>query len=141
MSALRAYLTFSGNCREAMEFYRDCFGGSLYFQTLADGPRTRKLPAAMRKKILHADLQAENFSLVGSDITPGGGLQQGNTISLLLQCKSIRTLRRQYRQLAGDKATRLPLADGKQPLTTNLTDPFGINWILFYPGKTAKQKQ
>jgi PhnB protein len=29
MNALRPYLTFSGNCREAMEFYAECLGGEV----------------------------------------------------------------------------------------------------------------
>ncbi len=35
-STLNPYLTFQGTAREAMEFYRDVFGGELTLTTFAD---------------------------------------------------------------------------------------------------------
>ncbi len=34
MTQIHSYLTFSGNCREAMTFYRECLGGILMLQTV-----------------------------------------------------------------------------------------------------------
>ena len=36
MTQINAYLTFNGNCREAMQFYTDCLGGELYLQTIGE---------------------------------------------------------------------------------------------------------
>jgi PhnB protein len=38
MKPLTPYLFFAGNAREAMEFYKDCFGGKLEVMTYADAP-------------------------------------------------------------------------------------------------------
>lgn len=42
---LHAYLTFNGNCREAMTFYQDCLGGELCFQPLEESLLAPGLPA------------------------------------------------------------------------------------------------
>ena len=49
-TSIHSYLTFSGNCREAMTFYQECFGGTLTFQTVGDSPMSGKLPKKMKKK-------------------------------------------------------------------------------------------
>ncbi|MGH9429052.1 MAG: hypothetical protein ACRD2L_22440 [Terriglobia bacterium] len=50
--ALNAYLFFAGNCREAMEFYRDIFG-TLKVQTYDEVPGQ---PEPMEGKVIHASL-------------------------------------------------------------------------------------
>ena len=35
------YLSFNGNCREALDFYRSVFGGGVRIQTFGDGPPVR----------------------------------------------------------------------------------------------------
>jgi uncharacterized glyoxalase superfamily protein PhnB len=34
MAKINAYLTFNGNCREAMTFYQSCFDGDLTLETV-----------------------------------------------------------------------------------------------------------
>jgi PhnB protein len=38
MTQIHAYLSFNGNCREAMTFYRDCIGGELMLQPIKGTP-------------------------------------------------------------------------------------------------------
>ena len=38
MAQINAYLKFDGNCREAMTFYKECFGGELIFNTVKGSP-------------------------------------------------------------------------------------------------------
>ncbi len=53
---INSYLTFSGNCREAMRFYQECLGGELQIQTIGDSPMAAKMPKKMKNYILHATL-------------------------------------------------------------------------------------
>jgi PhnB protein len=55
MTQINSYLTFNGNCREAMNFYKDCLGGELNLQTIAESPLADKMPAQMKECILHAN--------------------------------------------------------------------------------------
>jgi PhnB protein len=38
MTQINSYLTFNGNCQEAMIFYQKCLGGELTFQTVGESP-------------------------------------------------------------------------------------------------------
>ena len=51
------YLSFGGNCREALDFYRSVFGGEyVRIQTFGDGPPDMGVPDSDRGKIMHATL-------------------------------------------------------------------------------------
>jgi Bacteriocin-protection, YdeI or OmpD-Associated len=54
MSQINAYLTFNGNCREAMIFYKECLGEELVFQTVGESPLSDKMPPQMKDCILHS---------------------------------------------------------------------------------------
>jgi PhnB protein len=47
MAQINSYLTFSGNCREAMTFYKECLGGELAFQTVGESPLSDQMPKQM----------------------------------------------------------------------------------------------
>ena len=38
MAKLNPYLNFNNQCREAMNFYKECLGGELFFQTVGELP-------------------------------------------------------------------------------------------------------
>src|SRR5688572_33379695 len=87
-TTITSYLTFQGNCREAMIFYQECLGGKLFLQTIGESPLGNKLPDDMKQLILNATLINRKVTIVASDMVPEGGLLKGNSISLLLCCSS-----------------------------------------------------
>jgi PhnB protein len=82
MARIHSYLTFSGNCREAMTFYKKCLGGELVFQTLGDSPLSGKMPKQMKDCIVHATLTKNALVLMGSDMVLDSGLVRGSPVSL-----------------------------------------------------------
>jgi PhnB protein len=38
MKDVNCYLVFDGNCREAFDFYKKCFGGELFAMKFSDAP-------------------------------------------------------------------------------------------------------
>ena len=86
MTQINAYLTFNGNCREAMNFYKNCFGGDLSLQTVEGSPMEGQFPPEAKKQILHASLMHDGLVLLGSDVSGAGGVVKGNSISLSLNC-------------------------------------------------------
>ena len=127
-----AYLTFAGNCREAMLFYRDCFGGKLMLVAIKDSPVAAQWPADMQHNILQAGLQKGYLSLLGSDIAGPEGVIRGNHMSLALQCSSEEEVHHYFARLAaGGKITHAPHRFGDGTIGA-LTDKFGINWVLKY---------
>ena len=132
MNRIITYLTFNGNCREAMSFYRDCLGGELNFKTVGDSPKPNKLPKQMKKSILHATLQTENFILMATDLVDEE-LKIGNTISILFKCGSKKEMKRIYKKLStGGAATHPIKATFGGALFGGLTDKYNNNWLLYF---------
>jgi PhnB protein len=85
MAQIKSYLTFAGNCSDAMHFYKECLGGELMLQTIGSSPLADKMPAHMKEYILHSTLTRDAFILMGSDMVSDNGLITGNAVSL--ECK------------------------------------------------------
>jgi PhnB protein len=139
MTQINSYLTFNGNCREAMTFYKTCFGGELTFQTIGESSLSDKMPAKMKGCILHAELKKEALVILASDMVSENGLIKGNSVSLMLNCGSEKELKTFYARLASGGESTHPLENTFWgALFGGLTDKFGNNWLLHFD---KKQKQ
>lgn len=136
MTQINAYLTFNGNCREAMTFYQNCLGGDLSFQTVGESPLSAKMPGRMKDCILHATLTKGALLLMGSDMVAGQGLIKGNNVTLSLNCSSEAEVKTFYRQLSEGGVAHHQLEESFWgALFGDLTDKFGNHWILNYNKK------
>lgn len=139
MKQINSYLTFSGNCREAMTFYKECLGGELSLQTIGESPMADKMPEKMKACILHAKLTNGKLVLMASDMVPESGLVNGNSVSLSLDCTSEEEIRDSYAKLsAGGEATHPLEITFWGALFGDLTDKFGNHWLLHFD-KNAKK--
>lgn len=131
MPSLHTYLTFNGNCREAMLFYQKCLGGEVSFQTIGDTKSAAHLPEKTHRYILHAVLRKEHFQLAGTDIVSDDGLIKGNAVSILLQCNSDKELRTYFKLLSAGGKTELKISKTDEGnLSANLCDKYGVHWYL-----------
>jgi PhnB protein len=131
MTSINAYLTFNGNCREAMNFYRESLGGELNLQTVEDSPMAGQLPANMKKNIMHSSLAGEGFTIMGSDMCGPEGVVKGNNVSLILNCTSEEEIRNRFQVLSSGGKVKHPLEDTFWgALFGDLTDRYGIQWLL-----------
>lgn len=141
MKSVNPYLTFNGNCLEAMEFYQECLGGKLSFQTVADSPVSAKMPAKMKNCILHSELRSENLVLMGSDMPEEKGLVKGNTVSLILSFSNEAEIKSCYNKLVkGGRATHPIVLNFHGALFGCLIDKFGNRWLLNFD-KRSMTKQ
>jgi len=139
MNATNVYLTFNGNCREAMTFYATCLGGEPNFTTFAQGPPEI---AAMGKdapdRILHGELHSGPVKLMASDTMPGMAFQAGNNFSIAIHCDTLAEMERLFGALSAGGKVTMAMHDafwgGRFGM---LTDRFGISWMLTYraPGQ------
>lgn len=133
MGRINPYLTFNGNCREAMTFYADCLGGELIFQTVGETPMAEQMPAKMKNCILHSTLTREELVLMGTDMVQNNGLIRGNAMSMELDCSSEEELRTCYARLSeGGEVTCAPQVTFWGALFGTLTDKYGNHWMLHY---------
>lgn len=140
MTQINSYLTFSGNCREAMNFYKECLDGELILQTIGESPMADKMPAKMKECILHSSIERKGvLMLMGTDCVPEGGLIKGNGVSLTLNCSSEEEIKNYYEKLSAGGKTTHPLENTFWgALFGGLTDKYGNHWLLNY---NKEQKQ
>jgi PhnB protein len=128
-----SHLTFNGNCREAMTFYKMCFGGNLTFQTVGESPLSGNIPKRMKDCILQGTLQKGGLVLTGSDMVGEEGLLKGNSVSLLLTCSSEDEIDDYYAKLSEGGSADHPLEDTFWGARSgDLTDKFGNHWLLSF---------
>jgi PhnB protein len=120
MREINAYLTFDGNCREAMQFYAQCLGGELNLMPFRDADR-----------IMHARIQNGEGVLMASDTMPGMPLRQGNNFSVVLNCESPDEIERLFNAIGENGKVTMPLHDAFWGARFGmLTDRFGIQWMF-----------
>lgn len=133
MTQINSYLTFSGNCREAMTFYQTCLGGELHFQTIGESPMVDQMPQAMKDCILHATLINGALVLMASDMVSEDGLRKGNALSLMLQLNSEAEIHACYAALSAGGTATHPLENTFWgAIFGGLTDKYGNHWLLHY---------
>ena len=134
MQLVTPYLHFDGNCREAMTFYKDAIGGDLSIQTVGESPAAQHMPKDVHNQVMHARLGAGNEAfLMASDTMGHMKVNSGNGISLALDCRSDAEIKSRFEKLSAGGKVNQPLAEQFWGATYGqLTDKFGIDWMLNY---------
>jgi len=131
MTSISAYLTFSGNCREAMTFYQACLGGELTFQTVGESPISDQMPEPIKNSILHSTLTNGALVVMASDMVGEKGLIKGNAVSLMLHCSSEEEIKTCYQKLSqGGEQTHPLEISFWGAWFGDLTDQYGNQWLL-----------
>lgn len=139
MTQLNPYILFNGNCREAMTFYRDCLGGDLLIQSVGESALAGQMPPAMHNNVMHSVLTKDGMSLMASDMGGPGVGKPTEAIALMLMCNSEENLRATYDKLAeGGSTDHKPEATFWGATFGDLTDKFGVRWMLNFDKNTAK---
>lgn len=114
-----------------MRFYRECLGGELDLITVGESPMADQMPKEMKDSILHASLRKGDLALLGSDMVSEEGLNRGNGLSIMLDCKSEAEMRRFYDKLAEGGQPEYPIENTFWAgLFGSLTDRYGNHWLL-----------
>jgi PhnB protein len=133
MAQINSYLTFNGNCFEAMNFYKESLGGELSFQKIGESPLADKMPPQMKECVLHSTLTKGDLVLMGSDMASENGLIKGNAVSLMVDCGSEEEINTYYQKLsAGGNADHPIETSFWGALFGDLTDKYGNHWLLHF---------
>ena len=131
MAKLNPYVSFSGNCREAMQFYKQCLGGELVLQTVGEMPAmAAKMQPEMKDHILHSSLISGGITIMASDLNRNKPVE-GNTVHLCINCDSDEEIHHFFTGLSAggtitEALTKMPWG-GKYG---SLTDQFGKHWVF-----------
>jgi PhnB protein len=130
-SVLNPYISFGNNAaRQAMEFYKDVFGGTLTLNTFGEYGDANA-PGA--DGIMHGQLETDSgFTIMGADTPPGMETKNpGDNITISLSGDDEQELRGYWDKLSQGGTVTLPLE--KQmwgDLFGQCTDQFGIQWMV-----------
>ncbi len=130
MKPLVPYLFFNGNCRDAMGFYRQCFGGKLELVTYGDAPDPGSASPADKDKIMHACLTQGDFCLMASDNCQGVPVM-GDSVSISVHPETVAETDKLFAALSDGGKVTMPLADMFWGAYFGmLVDRFGFQWML-----------
>ncbi|PIC70652.1 hypothetical protein CSV77_06950 [Sporosarcina sp. P16b] len=132
--AVDIYLTFNGNCREAVEFYADVFETEKpNFMTFGEKSPNPEypLPEEAKNLIMHTRLAIEGSTVMFSDTFPGSPFTVGNNISLAYQCVEAEKLQMVYEKLKKEGTVGMELQETFwSKLYGQVTDKFDVIWQL-----------
>lgn len=131
MTTLTPYLLFDGNCRQAMGFYKSCFGGELTVTKVKDSPVKDQMPAAQQDKIINARLRSGNLEISASDwLRPDQTPVRGNTVCLYLSGGTLQELKVLFERLSQGAEVTDPLRELFFGTYGALNDQFGVRWMF-----------
>lgn len=128
-SRLNPYISFAGDARQAMEFYKEVFGGTLVLNTFGEFGQQ---DAPQADQIMHAMLETPSgFTLMASDTPPGMNVTRGDNISVSLSGDDAAALRGYWEKLSAGGSVSVPLE--KQMWGDEFgmcADRFGVPWMV-----------
>ncbi|MEZ6093886.1 MAG: YciI family protein [Pirellulaceae bacterium] len=132
------YLFFSGQCEEALEFYRDALGARigmvLKFNQSPDPVPEGMLQPGFEDKVMHAEFEIGKTKILASDGCNDQG--QFGGFRLALQVPTEEDADRAFEALAQGGTIDMPI--GKtffSPRYGMVTDKFNVGWMVMVPGQ------
>jgi PhnB protein len=128
-SRLNPYIGFKDNAREAMEFYKEVFGGELSINTFSefgqgDGPHANN--------VMHSQLDTTaGFTIMAADTPPEMEFSPGAQISISLSGDDSAALHGYWDKLSTSGKVTVPME--KQMWGDEFgmcIDQFGIAWLV-----------
>jgi PhnB protein len=128
---LSPYLTFSGDCETAFDFYAKCLGGKIDAMIRHEGtPAAQQVPPEWRNKILHARLVVGEMVLMGSDVPPAR-YEPMKGFSVMLDVAEPTEAERVFQALAENGTVRMPIQTTFWAARFGmLVDQFGTPWMI-----------
>ena len=135
MSAqLNAYLNFRDSAREAMEFYRDVFGGTLTVATF--GENHASADPSEDDLVMHSQLDGDHgITFMASDTPPRMDYRAGTNFSMSLSGDDDALLSGWFARLADGGTVTMPLEKAPWGDTFGMcVDRFDVSWLVNISG-------
>lgn len=121
-SVSAVFITFSGNCREALTHYQICFGGSLQFETF-------ETPGFTAAPVVIGSFFSDRIVIYGSDLVHLEGRIIGNYMAVFVHCSTAYERQTIIEKLGSKNECANRITDHSQKLL-EITDSFGVRWIM-----------
>ena len=129
MKGFNPYLTFNGNCREALEFYKECFDGQIE-HIMTFGESKMGETEQEKNRIMHSVFRSGSIFFMASDSMPQQPATAGSNVTLNIDFNDPAGQKKVFDRLAQGGKVTMPLQDTFWGARFGmLTDKFGINWM------------
>ena len=135
MAQFEPYLSFNGNCAEAMRFYEKTLGGKIEMSmTYGEAPPMPGQPAPTgdaAKRVMHASMTVDGDRIMASDMPPGMPFEPMKGITVSLAYADVAKGKAIFEALSAGGKVTMPYqktfwADG----FGMCTDKFGTPWMV-----------
>jgi len=123
------YIAFRGNCREALDFYKEALGAEeLFSQTYGNSPMSEM---GKPDAIMHATLKIGGSTVMFCDDFHSPNFTTGGNISLAIGLNDVEKAKEYFANLSEGGKVTMPLDKTFWAEAFGmLTDKFGINWMV-----------
>lgn len=130
------YINLAGNAEEALNFYKEIFGGEIEIMLWGDMPPDPKMPVSDdgKDKVMHGTLAIrEDVLLFASDSFAEGESLAGNNVYIHIEFDSEEEVRKAYAALSSGAKIGMPIDKTFWgAIYGDLVDKYGIGWGLHY---------
>lgn len=126
---VQAYLSFNGNCLEALNFYANLFDAEIKNrQTYED--KKIDVPESFRQKLQHAELKGKNIHFMAYDAAPDTPINHGNQIHMSVEIGNKDEAKTLFDNLSKGGQVHHNFREREWGYFGRCTDNFGINWMV-----------
>jgi PhnB protein len=133
MEGIKPYISFKGNCKEAIDFYKDKLGAEVLFsQTYGESPMASYAPDNP-DAIMHTSIKIGDSVIMACDnmMEDKSPTIVGNNISLALGGNDVADAEKVFEAMSDGATITMPMQETFWAERFGmLTDKFGINWMF-----------
>lgn len=131
-----AYISFNGNCEEAVKFYQEVFEAKepqiIRYSDIPAHP-DYPLPEEAKNYIMHTRLFICESEVMFSDNFPGQAYKVGNNISLSIILNDLEKIKKFYENLKEGGEVEIELSKTQwSKCYGSVIDKFGMRWQLSF---------
>ncbi len=130
-TTIETYLFFDGNCAEAMTFYQQALGGSLFMMKVGEAPDKTGMPPGSDDKIIHSKLDTGGAVIMASDWLAPAPVPKKEGFSVALATDAEDEAKQRFEALSAGGKVTMPLT---KTFWANafgmLVDQFGVPWMV-----------
>lgn len=128
-TSLNPYLTFAGNCAEAMNFYKEALDGELEIMTFEGSPM--EVPDHYKQKVMHATLRFGYGVLMASDGRPDQEVTIGNAHNLSIGAVTEEEGEKYFNRLSEGGQIIMPYEKAFWGAKFGMCiDKYGMSWMI-----------
>ena len=127
------YVSFSGNCEEAVRFYERAFKVKAEIMRYKDAPPDNgyQTPPGTENLVMHAQFELGGELVMICDAPPEYPVTTGNNIAIMAEFDNAETAKKVFEALKKGSEVGMEIQETFwSKCFGSLTDKFGINWNI-----------